>query len=169
MIHFVHGKESGPWGSKITYLAKIARDLGYDVESLDYSGIDDPHDRVQKLVAAASDQSRPLILVGSSMGGWVATAASQQLIVEGLFLLAPAFYLPGYPDVTPKCDSDRIEVVHGFDDDVILYEHSLRFGRRFSTTLHLINDDHRLGNRLDLIGEYFANFLSRLNRQGIPG
>jgi hypothetical protein len=52
---------------------------------------------------------------------------------------------------------------------VILYEHSLRFGQRFAATVHLIDDDHRLGNRLDLIGEYFANFLSRLNRQGIPG
>ncbi len=30
------------------------------------------------------------------MGGHVAAAASEQLEVAGLFLIAPAFYMPGY-------------------------------------------------------------------------
>ena len=36
-IYFAHGKESGPWGSKIKRLAGIAEDLGCAVESIDYT------------------------------------------------------------------------------------------------------------------------------------
>ena len=75
LIHFVHGKESGPWGTKIRHLADIAREMGYDVESLDYSSTFDPETRVEML--ANSCHTRPAqYLVGSSMGGWVAMTAS---------------------------------------------------------------------------------------------
>jgi hypothetical protein len=32
---FSHGKESGPWGRKITAMAALARELGLGVESID--------------------------------------------------------------------------------------------------------------------------------------
>ena len=51
-VVFSHGKESGPWGSKITAMAAVVRDLGSALESVDYRGLDDPGDRVRKLVAA---------------------------------------------------------------------------------------------------------------------
>lgn len=162
LVHFAHGKESGPWGSKITHLAQIARDHGCDVDSLDYSGIVDPSRRAYKLVAACINETRPLILVGSSMGGWVATEASRQLKPLGLFLLAPAFYLPGYPETAPICEPGNIEVVHGWRDDVILFEHSIRFGRSQACTVHLVDDDHRLAEKLDELGRYFALFLERI-------
>jgi predicted esterase len=161
LVHFVHGKESGPWGSKITYLAEIAHANGCDVESLDYSGMDDPQARADKLVAACADHNRPLILVGSSMGGWVATAASNQVKPTGLFLLAPAFYLPGYPDVSPLCPAANIEVVHGWRDDVIPYANSVRFGYQQHCIVHLVDDDHRLGGTLEIIGDHFNSFLQR--------
>ncbi len=160
LVHFAHGMGSGPWGIKITHLAAIARDGGFDVESLDYSGMDSPQDRAEKLVAACRGLPGPLVLVGSSMGGWVATAASSQVPVSGLFLMAPAFYFPGYPDVSPGCD--QVEVVHGWEDDVILYEHSVRFSKKYGASLHLVEDDHRLTKRIDLLGELFAGFLGRL-------
>ena len=47
---FSHGKDSEPWGRKITGLAEIARTEGYDVDSVDYRGIDTPRDRVAKLI-----------------------------------------------------------------------------------------------------------------------
>ena len=34
-VVFSHGKESGPWGTKIAALADIARAEGYEVESVD--------------------------------------------------------------------------------------------------------------------------------------
>ncbi len=39
-VVFSHGKEGVPWGSKITALADVARGEGYEVESVDYRGID---------------------------------------------------------------------------------------------------------------------------------
>lgn len=161
LVHFVHGKDSGPWGPKITHLAGIARDSGCAVESLDYSGMD-ALARAKKLVQACSASSLPLILVGSSMGGWVATAASHEVPVTGLFLLAPAFYFPGYADIDPGCPGERIDIVHGWKDDVILFEHSIRFAKKHGATLHLVEDDHRLFESLERIGECFSGFLERL-------
>jgi alpha-beta hydrolase superfamily lysophospholipase len=37
-----------------------------------------------------------IVLMGSSMGAYVATVAAETIKPSGLFLLAPAFYLPGY-------------------------------------------------------------------------
>ena len=165
LIHFVHGKESGPWAKKITRLVEITRDRGLDVAILDYSGVDDPFVRAEKLIAACSDESRPIILVGASMGGWVATAASGEIQSTGLFLLAPAFDLPGYPKIDPGCEGKNIEVIHGWRDDVIPYENSVRFGLKHGCTVHLVDDGHRLSERLDRICEYFSCFLNRLVRE----
>jgi pimeloyl-ACP methyl ester carboxylesterase len=163
LIHFLHGKESGPWGSKITYLAEIAREMGYDVASLDYSGTFDPAKRVQML--AESHATRPATyLVGSSMGGWVALAASSVIPVHGLFLLAPAVYVEGYPDVRAGCPGNTIEIVHGWRDSLIPYQNVVRFSQEHLCTLHLVDDEHRLQNRLDQIGEYLRSFLGRMEK-----
>lgn len=157
-VHFVHGKESGPWGSKITFLAGIARSAGLNVESLDYSDLDSPMARARRLNAACN-QALPAILVGSSMGGWVANAASIHP-VKAVLLLAPAFYMPGYEDYPPN--APITEIVHGWRDDVIPCENSIRFAREYDCTLHLIDDDHRLSKRLDLLGDYFSSLIKRV-------
>ena len=160
LVQFIHGKESGPWGTKITYLADIALALGYEVESLDYAGIADPQKRVEKLVAA--NQKQPAyILVGSSMGGWVAATASAFIPVHGLFLLAPAFYMPDYPPHQLDCSGENIEIVHGWRDSLIPYQNIVRFAKENHCTLHIIDDEHRLKNKLDQVGEYFNNFLKK--------
>ena len=38
-VYFSHGKESGPWGSKIKRLANIAKEHGCSVDSIDYSDL----------------------------------------------------------------------------------------------------------------------------------
>jgi hypothetical protein len=48
-VIFSHGKESGPWGSKIKRLASTAEALNFSVDSIDYSGIASPDKRVDKL------------------------------------------------------------------------------------------------------------------------
>jgi predicted esterase len=162
LVHFVHGKESGPWGSKISRLAEVARGLGLGVQSLDYSGIADPELRADTLIQHCTGSDKKLILVGSSMGGWVATRASVALNPIGLFLLAPAFLLPGYPAVYPNCAADAIEVVHGWDDDVILFEHAIRFGREVGCAVHLVKDGHSLQGPHTPLEGYFSQFLRRL-------
>lgn len=158
-VHFVHGKETGQWGTKISFLAEIARKQGLSVESLDYSDLSSPMDRAKRLFRACENDP-PLMLVGSSMGGWVATAASNFIPAKAVFLLAPAFYMPGYKEIVPEYG--EIEIVHGWKDEVIPFENSVRFAREWGCTLHLVEDDHRLSNRLDLIGEYFCSLIQRV-------
>jgi pimeloyl-ACP methyl ester carboxylesterase len=99
LICFSHGKDSGPWGTKISAMAETARRRKFPVESLDYRGLDDPADRVRKLIGYCRSLPAPPVLVGSSMGGYVAVAASGEVPTAGLFLIAPAFYMPGYQDL----------------------------------------------------------------------
>ena len=75
-VIFSHGQESGPWGTKITAMAAMVKELGCTADSIDYQGIGDPTERVEKLVAECEGIDDTLILVGSSMGGHVATAAA---------------------------------------------------------------------------------------------
>ena len=75
-VIFSHGQESGPWGTKIRAMAELVRDMGCKADSIDYQGIADPAARVEKCIEACSSIDDSLILVGSSMGGHVATAAA---------------------------------------------------------------------------------------------
>ena len=159
-ICFSHGKESGPWGAKIAAMAEVARDRGLEAESIDYRGMDDPTARVARLVAHCAPLQKPLVLVGSSMGGHVAAAASAQLGgVRGLFLMAPAFYMPGYEQFTPVPQAERITIVHGWRDDVVSPDNSVRFAREHGATLHLIDGDHRLNDNIFEINRFFNWFL----------
>jgi pimeloyl-ACP methyl ester carboxylesterase len=159
-VCFSHGKESGPWGTKIAAMADLARDRGLVVDSLDYRGMEDPAERVEKLVAHCRPLGRPLVLVGSSMGGHVAASASSMLEnVRGLFLIAPAFYMPGYEALTPEPRAGRIVIVHGWRDDVVPAANSVRFAARHRASLHLIDGDHRLTERIFEINRFFDWFL----------
>jgi len=98
-VIFSHGQESGPWGTKIRAMADCVRGMGCKADSLDYQGIADPTERVTKLVDECGAIDASLVLVGSSMGGHVATAAASPLHAAGLFVLAPAYYMPGYEEL----------------------------------------------------------------------
>lgn len=89
LVIFAHGKESGPWGSKILALADIAREFGYVVDSPDYSDLSEAQSRVSRLLTLYPQNPGELILVGSSMGGYVSLAASEvrgSLFAAFLFL-----------------------------------------------------------------------------------
>lgn len=165
-VVFSHGKESGPWGTKIAALADIARAEGYEVESVDYRGIDDPHARVTRLLAYCRDFQGRLVLVGSSMGGHVSTAGSRLLRTAGLFLMAPAFYVPGFEEMTPQPAECPVTIVHGWRDDVVPVENSIRFARQHGASLHLLDTDHRMQDKIREIGYYFEYFLITLDKFG---
>ncbi len=159
-VVFSHGKESGPWGSKITAMAAVVRDLGVAAESVDYRGIDDPGARVHKLIETGARLNAPLLLVGSSMGGHVAAAAASSLKPRGLFLLAPAFYMSGYEQYTPQEVSCPTVIVHGWHDDIVPVENSIRWAREHQAALHLLNSDHRLEDQLDAICRLLRAFIT---------
>jgi predicted esterase len=159
MVVFSHGQESGPWGTKILAMAELVKGMGCQAESIDYQGIADPTERVEKLVRECADISEPLILVGSSMGGHVATAAADRLGARGLFVLAPAYYMEGYENLTPEPPSIPVCIVHGWHDDIVPVENSIRFARACSATLMLVDGDHRLTENISKINEYLAQFI----------
>jgi pimeloyl-ACP methyl ester carboxylesterase len=160
-VIFSHGQESGPWGTKIRAMAELVKGLGCEADSIDYQGIADPTERVEKCVRECADIEDPLILVGSSMGGHVATAAAEQLGAASLFVLAPAYFMEGYEDLTPEPPSMPICIVHGWHDDVVPVENSIRYARSCSATLHIVNGDHRLTANIDEINEYLGQFIKR--------
>ncbi len=159
-VIFSHGQESGPWGTKICAMADVVRGLGYQADSIDYQGIVDPTERVDKLIRECRDIEDTLILIGSSMGGHVATAAASVLNVAGLFVLAPAYYMEGYEELTPDAPQIPICIVHGWGDDIVPVENSIRFAGRCAATLHVVNGDHRLTNNIDEINAYLRLFLA---------
>ncbi len=163
-VCFSHGQESGPWGTKICAMADIARSEGWTVESLDYQGIADARERADKLIAFCREQGEPIVLVGSSMGGYVATAAASHVGARGLFLLAPAFYMPGYGEYMPDPLPDvPTTIVHGWRDDVVPHEGSIRYGHETGASVILIDGDHRLTANIDMISRWFLDFLTSLN------
>jgi len=173
LVVFSHGKESSPWGSKIQALAKVAERLGGQVISIDYrehpKGV--LHDqnapgeadrRVGQLLSIEPPEHRKLVLVGSSMGGYVSTVATARLKVDGLFLLAPAFYLNGYDNQDPTPRAKRTMIVHGWGDSVVPVQNSIKFARLHQCDLHLLDGDHRLNDALPKIELPFELFLKRV-------
>ena len=161
-VVFSHGQESGPWGTKIKAMAELVEGLGMVAVSVDYQGIDDPTERVDKLVAECAGFESPLVLVGSSMGGHVATAAATDVDAAGLFVLAPAYFMEGYEELTPSPPDIPITIVHGWHDDNVPIENSIRFATGCAATLHIVDGDHRLTANIGEINAYLALFLERL-------
>lgn len=161
-VIFSHGQESGPWGTKIRAMAEQAKAIGCNADSIDYQGIADPTERVRKLVDEARDIDDRLILVGSSMGGHVATAAAQELGAAGLFVLAPAYFMEGFEALTPEAPDIPICIVHGWRDDIVPVENSIRFARECRATLHIVDGDHRLTANIEEINDLLKKFIEKL-------
>ena len=161
-VIFSHGQESGPWGTKIRAMAKLVRGAGCEADSIDYQGITDPAERVQKLVVECEDIDDSLILVGSSMGGHVATAAAAALQAAGLFVLAPAYYMPGYEELTPVPPRMPICIVHGWRDDIVPVANSIRFAGSCNAELHVLDGGHRLTENIEEINYYLARFVEKI-------
>jgi len=168
-VYFSHGQESGPWGTKIEAMAEAVRALGCRAESIDYQGIADPTERVDKLIAECQSVKEPLILVGSSMGGHVATVAAARVNAIGLFVLAPAYYIAEYEYLTPPAPDIPISIIHGWRDDVVPPENSIRFASKCHATLHLVNGDHRLTENIDEIISYLTRFVRDLSGDNASG
>jgi surfactin synthase thioesterase subunit len=164
-VIFSHGQESGPWGTKIRAMAEMVRSMGCEADSIDYQGIADPAVRVDKLIGECADIDDQLILVGSSMGGHVATAAASRLSAAGLFVLAPAYFMEGYEDLTPTPPDIPICIVHGWRDDIVPVDSSIRFARQCRATLHLVDGDHRLTANIDDINKQLEEFINNITGQ----
>jgi pimeloyl-ACP methyl ester carboxylesterase len=167
-VVFSHGHLSSPESRKIVELAPVVEAAGFAVEAIDYRDLrDDPVGRVHRLVAHLQQLERPAVLVGSSMGGYVSMAAAERIDVAGLFLMAPALFLEHYVDggVVPDTydpRTDQVSIVHGWRDEVIPWEHSLRFAQHSQASLHLLDADHSLHDCLAVIATSLTQLLRRI-------
>ena len=173
LVVFSHGKESGPWGSKIRALADIAEQLGGTFISVDYrehpvgvyhdqNGAGEADRRVGQLLSIQPPEHIKLVLVGSSMGGYVSTVATARLKPDGLFLLAPAFYLTGYANQDPAPRSKRTLIVQGWNDSVVPVQNSIKFAKLHQCDLHVLNGDHRLNDAIPKTEPLFELFLKQV-------
>lgn len=160
LVCFAHGKESGPWGIKIKRLAACAEAYGLDVISPDFRFSQEPQPRIDHLIAEVGERKENLILVGSSMGGYITAHACSPLNPKALFLIAPALYFPGY-DAEPENCPALTTVVHGWDDDIVSIDKSIRFCSSRKATLLALDSDHTLNDRLDDLAMIFERFLDQ--------
>ncbi len=143
MIVFLHGKESGPGGTKARWLA--AR-YGAVCPALDTSTVEGALDQARHALRAHT----PALVVGSSFGGGLAVA----LAAEGLWagpsvLIAPAHALMGLATALPA--THRAIVLHGTDDDVVPLAHAEALCARSpgARLVRIEGGDHRLNRVLD--------------------
>ena len=168
-VVFSHGKESGPMGSKIQRLMEEANRFGLKTISVDYRNCATASERVALLNDTLKQLDAPpqqVVLVGSSMGGYVSTVEANNLPVAGLFLMAPALWMfaEEYTIQSYQPLTSKVEITHGFNDDVVPCENSIRFAREHEgTVLHLVPDDHRLRASLDFLACQFKRFIEELS------
>ena len=168
-VVFSHGKESGPMGSKIQRLMEEANRFGLKTISVDYRNCATASERVALLndtLKQLDALPQQVVLVGSSMGGYVSTVVANNLPVAGLFLMAPALWMPAeeYTIQSYQPLTSKVEITHGFNDDVVPCENSIRFAREHEgTVLHLVPDDHRLRASLDFLACQFRRFIEELS------
>lgn len=163
LVLYNHGKDSTPWGEKTLVFAEIAKTHDYEVESPDYRNQLDPDERVKQLLALNLTGYDEIVLIGSSMGAYVATLAAETIKPRGLFLLAPAFYLPGYQQTEFNPPADRTRVYHGWLDDIVAPENAWKFCQKYRIHLQILDSDHRLISELPYLQQEFDRFLSALD------
>jgi len=161
-VIFSHGKESGPWGFKIKRLSSLVEKLGFDVESIDFTGLMDPDQRVERLLTFLKNEQGSFVLVGSSMGGYVSLVVSEAVDAKAVFLMAPALYISGYQVQHYQSRSSPIEIVHGWSDDVIPVENSIQYAKEADCTLHVISGDHALNSSIEVVERLFETFLKKV-------
>jgi pimeloyl-ACP methyl ester carboxylesterase len=162
-VVFSHGLEGSPWGVKITALASTARSEGYETISVDYRGIDNVPARITKLVDACKECRGELVLVGSSLGGYLCVATASLLHARGLFLMAPALHVDKLPPLKPGVIDCPVTIVHGLNDDVVPFTNSIRFAQEYRAALHLLQSDHFLHDQIRALKYLFEYFLIALD------
>ena len=161
LVIYNHGKDSIPWGEKPLALAEVAKRRGFMFISPDYQESNDPEYRTNKLLGIDLSGYQKIVLVGSSMGAYVACVAAEKIKPAGLFLIAPAFYLPGYACQTFNLQGAAVEVFHGWQDEVVPPANAWRFCQTHRATLHMLDADHRLLSVLPNMVEAFDRFLAQ--------
>lgn len=147
LVVFLSGYRSDMDGTKAVHLEAWAKAQGRAFLRLDYSGhgrsggvfeegcIGDWAADAEAVIAHVTDG--PVVLVGSSMGGWIACLLSQRLEVAGLvgIAAAPDFTEDGFwasfdaEQRRTVMEAGRIELPSAYDDPYIVTRRLIEDGR----------------------------------------
>lgn len=164
-----HGSDSGPEATKVSALARVAESLGWttsrpdyrEEDKLGYAGSVPP--RVARLVDAMQEQTRPLVLVGSSMGAFVSGLASLRAPCDGLFLVALPTMIPECPQPFDMAEGISAMLIHGYEDTLCPVLAAQAFARSRGMPALLLPDDHRLAIHVPVIEREFRAFLESVS------
>lgn len=164
-VFLSHGLESGPGSTKIQAMKEAAESFpGVTAVAVDHRSSKDPATRLEQMRHAmenAGADPRHTILAGSSMGGWVCAQTSAEQPVLGCFLLAPALALPGYPQSSPTIQAEYVQIIHGWNDDVVPAMPVIALAEQQRLSMLMLADGHRLENSLERVVSEFRQFLVR--------
>ncbi|MEP6511115.1 MAG: alpha/beta hydrolase [Dokdonella sp.] len=162
-----HGLDSGPDATKVSALALVATALGWTSVRPDYRDIDargDPS-AIDARIARALDHapaSGRVVFAGSSMGAFVSGFASIERACDGLYLLALPAAIGRYPRAFMAAAVPMM-LIHGWHDEICAVDATIAFARERGANLHLVDDDHRLGQHVGYCADMFREFLVSLD------
>ena len=170
-----HGFESGPDATKVTALAEVAGRMGWSCERPDYTDLDGRRDvgalgdvaaRLDRLLALARAAAArgPLVLAGSSLGAWISGAASLQVPVAALFLMAPPIRMQAAHPL--RAAAVPTAIVHGWDDELIPVSQVVEWAAARRDRLLLVDDGHRLSANVGTSAAAFGSLLGDLAGAG---
>ncbi len=163
-----HGSDSGPDATKVSMLADVAEDAGWQTERPDFRDCDAlghaeaAPARVRRLVERMRACEMPPVLVGSSMGAFTSGLASLEAPCAGLFLLALPIEIPGVAQRFDMARDIPATLIHGFADDLCPADAAIAFAAERGMHTVLVADGHRLADHLDTIAAQFALFLKQM-------
>jgi pimeloyl-ACP methyl ester carboxylesterase len=165
MLYYLHGYQSSPDGEKATVLKKTLQAV--PITYRDGSPEELVISRCLNRISAVIQNDHDIVLIGSSLGGFLAAAtALTNANVRRLILLNPAIIPPdvdlhtiqGIPlrilqeMSNPRLFQEKIPasvtILRGTLDDVVPDEWILRFAKAQNATIQLYNDDHRFSKNL---------------------
>jgi len=145
-VYFLHGMESGPNGSKSRALGEL-----FHLKAPDFQGMPIEKRLVTALEILRRDENLPVVLIGSSLGGLLATLVWEKIPekISGLLLLAPAWEradLSGIRSLHPNT-----QVILAENEEVLSVEEQKKQCAQWGITPTIVNDTHRLGLSMDVI------------------
>lgn len=164
MLYYVHGYLSSPDGDKATLFTDQlqAKAIKYRDVPPEKLVIADCLTQIQKKI---SDDEQAM-LIGSSLGGFLAAKTAQLKSIIKLILINPAI-IPPTVDISTIDDmphrilkdmqdetlflkkiSSDITILVGTNDDLVPNDWSIEFAKAQGATIQFFRDDHRFSNHI---------------------
>jgi predicted esterase YcpF (UPF0227 family) len=164
MLYYLHGYQSSPTSTKgVLFTKKLsAKAIQYRENNPDELVIAD----CLKKISHEIQNDHEVVLIGSSLGGFLAATTTFTHPVKQLILLNPAVIPPTTPlesinDILQRILKEmidprlfqqklqtKIDILVGTEDTVVPQEWIMRFATVQEATVHFYHDDHRFSNYL---------------------